>query len=369
MLNPNYITVQKSIKGLFEHIVLDKKPLLELSSGHIKLLKNGLTSTNSKKRKTAALLILYISYQDHSFSEILRQRKLLLKIDDYTGIALNYSMELESTKEFLNFLKKDPQFVKKEVKSNRLYIKHFLKDISKQRTKITFSSMTELKYHFEEKKFEFLPDPLASIMWYYKKQEKFRVSNLECSEEIEKLKLRKLRRERRKLKEKRRRRQKELKMDQNPKRSISLFTRKNGRKESINNGKEFKISRRKFRRKSKGKRFMTENVSKSLVQRRRIRISLSKSKRKTTQNGSSLQRNNFFSKKKEISSPMSVIPNSLAGSPLKPLFYGKKNTDTDGFQKHKRIGNFNFHNKDLSPAQKPFFLKKGRRKRRKSRIT
>lgn len=190
-----------TVKSLIKETIFEGRPLIELTNDHVSAIKAALFSPSSKLRKIASILILHLSYQNSFFQMQFRKKKLTHNFEGYTGISVNRRVSCDNHC-FFRFLKRDPDFLKVEKKCNRLLIKYLKKTQDPKAGKVKLVTMTELKYYLENNCFEEIPDPLKYALWFFKKQDKeeFVCTNLEFSDQIEKLKKKKLRREMRKIK-------------------------------------------------------------------------------------------------------------------------------------------------------------------------
>lgn len=84
-------------------------------------LKKMLSSSKSKYRKIASMVILNVCYNNTSFIDKFRELRMIQCIENYAGISLNNDLKLEEGKEFLRKLKKDPLFMKRDIKSNKFF--------------------------------------------------------------------------------------------------------------------------------------------------------------------------------------------------------------------------------------------------------
>lgn len=190
------------IKALIASTIFDGKPLIEITNNHISTLKEGLFSRNSKMRKATTTLLFHLSNQNSQFLELFKKKRLLHTFEGYTGISFDVNGDLSDPRDFLRLLKRDKNFLKEETKCNRFLVKHMknTQDPSKA-GKVNLVTMTELKYFLKNKFYNKMPDPMSRAIWFYKEEEKIIPTNLEFSDEIKRLKEKKLRKKMRKLRQ------------------------------------------------------------------------------------------------------------------------------------------------------------------------
>lgn len=130
-------------------------------------------SPNKVERKSTALLILYLGHSDKKFSKMAVKYGLLAQIESYYCVSITSEFSLERKKSIKSVLKRDPEFMKDETKSNKLLIKHIPKDSPSRKTKI--ATFTELKYYLRIDRYDRIPDPMNSVLWFFSCDEDVRM--------------------------------------------------------------------------------------------------------------------------------------------------------------------------------------------------
>lgn len=154
----------------------------EVSLKNLHLLSKGLRSIYPIHRKISSILILYLCDLKHNNIEIFLKSRLLLSFAGYIGVGVSPRGKLKKTKKFIKKLHKDPQFMKEETKSNRLYIKFFKRvegnPYRESRKEVFILTLTEITHFIGGSIFDSIPDPVETFVWCLERKDPSKVSSL-----------------------------------------------------------------------------------------------------------------------------------------------------------------------------------------------
>lgn len=137
----------------------------------LNFLKKGLYSKKSKVRKICTMLLLHECNNDLNLHSELKEEKIIQSVHCYTGVSLDLERKLESRHTFIRRLKKDDRFMHEEVKSNKFFIKYYVKNTLDYKKNVEILTFTEIKYFLLNREFDLIPDPVTSVIWFFQKQE------------------------------------------------------------------------------------------------------------------------------------------------------------------------------------------------------